>query len=41
MASSISSTIILLNGVPLNGLIVFDINSIPLNEVEKIEIIQG
>ena len=41
MASSISSTIILLNGVPLNGLIVFDINSIPLNEVAKIEIIQG
>ncbi|MDK4521780.1 TonB-dependent receptor domain-containing protein [Fusobacterium necrophorum] len=41
MASSISSTLLLLNGVPLNGLIVFDINSIPINEVERIEIIQG
>ena len=41
MASSISSSLLLLNGVPLNGLIVFDINSIPINEVERIEIIQG
>lgn len=40
-ASSFSSSILLLDGVPLNGLINMDINSIPITEVERIEIIQG
>ena len=39
MASSLTSTLLLLNGVPLSGIRSFDINSIPVNEIEKIEII--
>jgi len=41
MASSLTSTLLLLNGVPLSGIRSFDINSIPVSEIEKIEIIQG
>lgn len=40
-ASSFSSSILLLDGVPLNGLVKLDINSIPLSEISRIEIIQG
>lgn len=35
------NTIVLLDGVPLNGLAGFDINSVPIGEVERIEVIQG
>lgn len=41
MASSLTSTLLLLNGVPLSGVRVFDVNSIPVSEIERIEIIQG
>lgn len=40
-ASSFSGTTVLLNGIPMNGLIKFDISTIPIGEVEKIEIIEG
>ena len=35
------NTMILLDGIPLNGLVKVNINSIPVSEIEKIEIIQG
>ncbi len=36
-----SNMIVLIDGVPYNGLATFDINSIPVEKVAKIEIIQG
>ena len=35
------NTIILLDGVPLNGVAGFNINQIPVGEVDRIEVIQG
>lgn len=35
------NTIILLDGVPLNGISKFNLNQIPIGEVERIEVIQG
>lgn len=40
-ASRGQNTMILLDGIPLNGLVKININSIPIGEIEKIEIIQG
>lgn len=40
-AVSFSGTTVLLDGVPINGLVKIDINTIPIEEIEKIEIIQG
>lgn len=40
-ATAKNNTIILLDGIPLNGLIDFDINSIPIEQVAKIEVIEG
>ncbi len=36
-----SGTAILLDGVPMNGIVSLDIKAIPIEEIEKIEIIQG
>lgn len=36
-----SGTAILLDGVPMNGMVSLDIKAIPIEEIEKIEIIQG
>ncbi len=36
-----SGTVVLLDGVPMNGMVNLDINTIPVEEIEKIEIIQG
>ena len=35
------NTIILLDGIPLNGLVGFDITTISINEIERIEVVQG
>lgn len=35
------NTVILLDGVPVSGLAGFDLNTIPVEEIEKIEILQG
>ncbi|MCF2672100.1 TonB-dependent receptor family protein [Fusobacterium varium] len=35
------NTIVLLDGIPLNGVAGFNINQIPIAEVERIEVIQG
>lgn len=40
-ATAGNNTIILVDGMPFNGLSGFDINSIPLGQVDRIEIIQG
>ena len=40
-ATSSANTILLLDGIPLNGLVTFNINQIPIGDVERIEVIQG
>ena len=35
------NTIVLLDGIPLNGVAGFNINQIPITEVERIEVVQG
>ena len=40
-ATSSANTIILLDGIPLNGLVTFNINQIPVGDIERIEVIQG
>lgn len=40
-AVSFSGTTLLLDGVPMNGLVKLDINSIAIDDIDRIEIIQG
>lgn len=35
------NTVILLDGIPVSGLAGFDLNTIPVEEIEKIEVLQG
>ena len=40
-AVSFSGTTVLLDGVPMNGLVKLDINSVAVDDIDRIEIIQG
>lgn len=40
-ATAGNNTVILLDGIPMSGMATFDINQIPIGEVDRIEVIQG
>lgn len=40
-ATAGNNTLILLDGIPMSGMATFDMNQIPIDEVERIEVIQG
>lgn len=40
-AVSFSGTTVLLDGVPMNGLVKLDVNTIPASDIDRIEVIQG
>lgn len=40
-ATAGTNTLILLDGIPMSGMATFDVNQIPIGEVDRIEVIQG